>query len=243
MTRNALLMRRHTGGLDHELAPAHGSRWIAVAGSLLTLAGLVFNLTRAPVAPGQWWQWGLLLPGVMTLVIGLFLPVRARTEPRAVRIDFRVLRRRWPDFRAKVKGYSEFFEYTLVHCLASPLQSVSGVDPATQEGASLESQRIAALRLISFLNRLTYDLTTDLAAPLKNSKQAARLVSRFETLLAGPSVLEIEEIMERLAIRSRSPEEFRRRLERFVAFKRSYEDFARAANQDLGAELFREYVP
>jgi len=49
--------------------------------------------------------------------------------------------------------------------------------------------------------------------------------------------------MEEMARASRTPEEYRRRLDRFVAFKRGYEDFARAANQDLGAELFREYVP
>ena len=86
-----------------------------------------------------------------------------------------------------------------------------------------------------------------LAADLKRRPQsldaAQGTVARFRTLLSAPAILQVDGLYQALAARSPRPQEFRERMARFEAFKLDYESFARVANQHLGVEFFRPYVP
>jgi hypothetical protein len=56
-------------------------------------------------------------------------------------------------------------------------------------------------------------------------------------------MLLLEELYEALGARSPQPAEFAKRMERLRSFKHDYESFARVANQHIGSEFFRPYVP
>ena len=167
-------------------------------------------------------------------------PSTGRSTPRG---NFETLMARWPDFEAKVKTFAEFFDYTLIYCLATPLQSSDGLDTAKPEDAALNGRREATLNGLGLLNRFAWELVRELNVRPRAEAEAKALLGRFQSLLAAPAVLRIEELYAELGPRSRQPAEFTSRLERLRLFKNDYESFARASNQHIGAEFFRPYVP
>ena len=156
---------------------------------------------------------------------------------------FATLMTRWPDFEAKVKMFAEFFDYSLIYCLATPLQRNDGLDLTTPEDAALNGRREATLAGLGLLNHLTHDIVRDLRSRPESVDAARSIVSRFRTLLAAPAMLSVESLYETLGPRSHQPGEFTTRMERLRAFKNDYESFARVANQHVGSDFFRPYIP
>jgi hypothetical protein len=150
---------------------------------------------------------------------------------------------RWPDFEAKVKMFAEFFDYSLIYCLATPLQSSDGLDPTKPEDAALDGRRAATLSALGLLNSLAYDIVKELRSRPPSIEAARGMVDRFRKLLAAPAMLALEELYAALSARSRRTVEFTSRMERLRAFKHDYESFARSANQHIGNEFFRPYIP
>jgi len=222
---------------------ARGSRWVTATGVGVALVGLIFQLTPGGGQPGRWWQWMLIAGGAAMLIIGLTRSNLRQRSKSETKVDFRKLIRRWPDFEAKVKTFAEFFDYSLIYNIASPLRAADWLDLSAPQDAALNARREAALSAVGFLNRLSFELAGDLNPRPRRTDEAKRLASRFSALMAAPRVLAIEELLQTLARRSPHPEDITQCLERLVAFKRDYESFSRAANQHLGAEFFRQYVP
>jgi hypothetical protein len=156
---------------------------------------------------------------------------------------FATLLSRWPDFEAKVKTFAEFFDYSLIYCLATPLQRNDGLDITKPEDAALNGKREATLAGLGLLNHLAHDIVRDMRQRPGSIEGARSIVGRFRTLLAGLAILSVESLYETLGPRAREPAEFTNRMERLRAFKNDYESFARVANQHLGVEFFRQYVP
>ena len=83
----------------------------------------------------------------------------------------------------------------------------------------------------------------DLRSRPESVDAARSIVSRFRTLLAAPAMLSVESLYETLGPRSHQPGEFTTRMERLRTFKNDYESFARVANQHVGSDFFRPYIP
>src|SRR5262249_36595818 len=73
-------------------------------------------------------------------------PVEGTVTDREADESFEKLMGRWPDFEAKVKMLAEFFDYSLIYCLATPLQRADGLDLTKPEDAALNARREATLR-------------------------------------------------------------------------------------------------